>query len=476
MGDYLAVDVGASSGRVMLGRLVDGGKIELWEVHRFSNGFVRQDGVCCWEIDSLIDEILTALVKVKQMGVLSCTLGIATWAVDYVLVDKDGKKIKEAVSYRDERTQTAAKKVSQIISPELHYAKTGIQFLEFNTIYQLYTEPPDVMKKTRHILMIPDYLGFCLTGVAVTEYTNATTTALLDYQTKDFDDELLKIISVNREQFAPFAEAGRVLGDILPKFHNSHDLPKCTVIVAATHDTASAVVGTPGFGDDWAFLSSGTWSLLGVELDKAIVNDRARKANYSNEGGICGTYRFLKNIMGMWLIQEIRRLLNADLLDLLKQAEQAVPFRSLINPTDSALLNPQNMIETIQNATIKGMEKPTTSGELVRCVLDSLAILYALTMDELETITEKTMNRLIIIGGGSQNDLLNQLTADMLGKTVAAGPPEATALGNIAVQMMAREGHTLAFVRKLIENSFENRIFAPKSDYRTIERYKTLWT
>lgn len=465
---HVAVDIGASSGRLIL-TSIKNNKLHLEEVHRFPNGFSKKDGQDVWNIDGLLTEILIGLSHIKEKGINSCTLGIDTWAVDYVLIDKNGNRLREAVSYRDSRTIGVMEQVASKIKKEDIYQKTGIQFQSFNSIYQLYTESAEILAQTKHILMIPDYLGYRLTGNAVTEFTNATTTQLVNWQTKEFDKDLLHIIGVKPEQFAPIAQPGDVLGAILPRWHEQYDLPTCEVIVAPTHDTASAVVGTPGIGEDWAFLSSGTWSLLGVENKNVIVSKEAMDANYTNEGGAYHTYRFLKNIMGLWLIQEVKRHLQADIsfATLIEEAEKYEPYQWFIPVSDDRFLNPNNMIKELQaycqetNQTI-----PTSAGELARCVFDNLAISYRLAIDELEALTGNTLKQLIIVGGGSNNQLLNQLTADMTRKTVITGPSEATAVGNIATQLITTKVvQDLAEARELIKKSFDNHTYTPNIQF-----------
>ena len=455
MNNYIAVDIGASSGRLILAN-IEAGKIVLQEIHRFPNGFIRKNGQDVWEVDKLLKEILKGLSLAKGMGVKSCTMGIDTWGVDYVLVGHDNKRLKDPVCYRDSRTDNSIEQVEKIISRTEHYSKTGIQFLQFNTIYQLYTEPKELLEKTKYILMTPDYLGYELTGKAVTEYTMATTTSMINHACKDWDRELLKIAGVRPEQFAPFAHAGHILGDVLQKWHDIYDIPDCKVIVAPSHDTAAAVAAAPGKGD-WAFLSSGTWSVLGMELNEPIVTDEALLANYSNEGGIGNTYRFLKNIMGMWLIQGVRKSLGEEVsyAYLVEQAEKITPYKYYIDPSHHSFLNPDNMIEAIQNyCKEQGGPVPQTPGELARCVYDSLALFYKAVIEELETLTGKHIERIIIIGGGSKNNLLNKITAELTGKTVVTGPVEASALGNIISQLIAMNVVSdIQQARELVERS-----------------------
>lgn len=465
---HVAVDIGASSGRLILAS-IENGKLQLEEVHRFPNGFHKKNEHDVWNIDGLLKEILIGLSHIKAKGIDACTLGIDTWAVDYVLVGDNGNRLLDAISYRDNRTTGIIEKVASKISKEEIYQKTGIQFQPFNSIYQLYTESTEVLEKAKWILMIPDYLGYCLTGEAITEFTNATTTQLLNWETKEFDKDLLSVVGVRPEQFAPIAQPGDILGTISSKWDAEYDLPECEVIVAPTHDTASAVIGAPGSGERWAFLSSGTWSLLGAENIKVITKKEAMDANYTNEGGAYGTYRFLKNIMGLWLIQEVKRHLDTELsfAQLVKEAENHEPYQWFIDVTDDRFLNPFNMIKELQAYCRETNQSiPMTAGELARCIFDNLAIYYRLAMDELEEITAKEYEQLLIVGGGVQNRLLNQLTADMTNKIVITGPSEATAVGNLATQLITTNAvGDLAEARELIKYSFDSITFIPKENF-----------
>lgn len=308
---YTAIDVGASSGRIMVGELNEG-KLDIQEIHRFANGFSQRDGHCLWDIDHLLKQILQGLQKVKTLGYEHCTVGIDTWAVDYVLLDEKGDRLREAISYRDRRTDHTIDKLEHTLSKAAIYQKTGIQFQPFNTIYQLFEEDRELLKKTDKIMMIPDYLGYCLTGKAVTEITNVSTTQLLNVSTGNLDPELLEAVSVLEQQFAPLTEPGCELGKLRNEWFPDYDLPACKVMTVATHDTASAVIAAPGVNDGWAYISSGTWSLIGVENKTPIITDLALENNYTNERGANNTIRFLKNIIGMWVIQEVKQQLQAD--------------------------------------------------------------------------------------------------------------------------------------------------------------------
>lgn len=462
---YTAIDIGASSGRIMVGELNEG-KLDIQEIHRFANGFSQRDGHCFWDIDHLLKQILQGLQKVKTLGYEHCTVGIDTWAVDYVLLDEKGDRLREAISYRDRRTDHTIDKLEHTLSKAAIYQKTGIQFQPFNTIYQLYEEDRELLKKTDKIMMIPDYLGYCLTGKAVTEITNASTTQLLNASTGNLDPELLEAVSVQEQQFAPLTEPGCELGKLRNEWFPDYDLPACKVMTVATHDTASAVIAAPGVNDGWAYISSGTWSLIGVENKTPIITDLALENNYTNERGANNTIRFLKNIIGMWVIQEVRQQLQADysFQQLAEEAEKTEPFQQFINLNDKRFLNPENMIKEIQHYCRQTRQKiPRTAGELACCIYSNLAIIYAIAIKELETITEKPIEQFHIIGGGARNDFLNQLTADMSGKAVYAGPIEATATGNLLMQMIAaKEVKDIKEARQVVRNSFPIKVFTPK--------------
>lgn len=355
----------------------------------------------------------------KALGYDCCTVGIDTWAVDYVLLDEKGSRLREVISYRDKRTENTMEKLAQTISKETIYQKTGIQFQPFNTIYQLYEEDQELLRKTEQILMVPDYLGYCLTGKAAAEITNASTTQLLNALTGKFDLELLEAVSVKEQQFPPLTEPGQELGMLRNDWFPGYDLPACRVITVATHDTASAVLAAPGINNDWAYISSGTWSLIGIENEAPIINKLALKNNYTNERGANNTIRFLKNIIGMWMIQEVRKQLREDynFQQLAEEAGKTKPFQQFINLNDDRFLYPHDMIKEIQHYCRETFQQiPHTAGELACCIYSNLAIIYAIAISELETITGKNIQQLHIIGGGAQNDFLNQLTADMSGK------------------------------------------------------------
>lgn len=461
---YIAVDIGASSGRVILAQQSDG--LDLQEVHRFKNGFEQVDDHDRWNITELIKQIFIGLEKVKALGVESATLGIDTWAVDYCLIDQSGQLLAQPISYRDKRTKDAMAQVFEKIPAETIYDKTGIQFLNFNTLYQLYVEERELLAQADKILLIPDYIAYVLTGKIVGEVSNVSTTQLLNLGQRDYDSNLLEALQLTKDKFPTLVETGQSLGKVKSEYYVHYDLPKIEVIAVATHDTASAVVGVPATSGNWAYLSSGTWSLIGVENHEPLASQEAYQANYTNEWGAYQTYRFLKNITGMWCVQEIARLYDYrySFREMAEQARQVEPFQQTIDVNDERFTNPANMIEEIQAACReKGEPVPETVGELVMCVYSSLAKVYAREWQELERLTGRSLDKLHIVGGGSNVALLNQLTANSIGKPVLAGPGEATAIGNILVQMISKGTFTdLADSRNWLAKSINLTTYYPE--------------
>ena len=464
---YVAVDIGASSGRLILSQLKDG-KMSLKEMHRFKNGFTLKQGHDRWDIDHIIKEILLGLQKIKQAGYDNLSLGIDTWAVDYVLVGKDGQKLEDPISYRDARTTNAINDLTAKVSKEQIYQKTGIQFLNFNTLYQLFEENKELLSKTDKIMMIPDYIGYVLTGKAVLEVTNASTTQMLSLREGLFDQNLLKEVNVRQDQFPKLVDAGTPLGKLDRLKFPDYDLPATDVITVATHDTASAVVGTPGMGHHWAFLSSGTWSLLGTELNVPENGPEAFQENYTNEWGAYGTYRFLKNIMGLWMVQCVKRELKDkySFSELAEKAKKVEPFQQFININDERFVNPQKMIAEIQvYCRETGQKVPETPGEIVMAIYSNLALFYAHEIDKLNQILGYQIDTLNIVGGGSNVTLLNQLTSTIAGIDVYAVPGEATAIGNLVVQMITRSDILNVYLaRRIISDSFKIKKYEPEKD------------
>ena len=465
---FLAVDIGASSGRHILSHMEDG-KIVLEEVFRFENGMTEIDGHKCWDSELLFSHIKEGMKKCAELGKIPCYMGIDTWGVDYVLVDKEGKRIGNAVGYRDDRTTGIDREVYQIIPEKELYARTGIAKQVFNTIYQLVAlkkENPEQLLAAETLLLSPDYYNFLLTGKRASEYTIASTSQLVSPETKDWDYELIRMLGLPEKIFTPLQKPGTILGGLSDavKAEIGYD---CQVVMVTSHDTASAVLAVPSKTADFAYISSGTWSLLGVELENAICNEQSREANFTNEGGYDYKYRFLKNIMGLWMIQSVRNEMNKaySFAQLCAMAEEVKDFPSRVDVDEHRFFAPDSMIEEIRNACREsGQPVPETPGELATVVYQSLADCYKKSLRNLEAMTGKTYPAVNIVGGGANADYLNQLTANATGKTVYAGPTEATAIGNIVCQMLAcGDLPSVAEARACIFDSFAVKTFTPEA-------------
>ena len=465
---FLAVDIGASSGRHILSHMEDG-KIVLEEVFRFENGMTEIDGHKCWDSELLFSHIKEGMKKCAELGKIPCYMGIDTWGVDYVLVDREGKRIGNAVGYRDDRTTGIDREVYQIIPEKELYARTGIAKQVFNTIYQLVAlkkENPEQLLEAETLLLSPDYYNFLLTGKRASEYTIASTGQLVSPETKDWDYELIRMLGLPEKIFTPLQKPGTILGGLSDevKAEIGYD---CQVVMVTSHDTASAVLAVPSKTADFAYISSGTWSLLGVELENAICNEQSREANFTNEGGYDYKYRFLKNIMGLWMIQSVRNELNKaySFAQLCAMAEKVKDFPSRVDVDEHRFFAPDSMIEEIRNACREsGQPVPETPGELATVVYQSLADCYKKSLRNLEAMTGKTYPAVNIVGGGANADYLNQLTANATGKTVYAGPTEATAIGNIVCQMLAcGDLPSVAEARACIFDSFAIKTFTPEA-------------
>lgn len=449
MNYYLAIDIGASSGRHILG-YIDNGRLKLEEIHRFENYITNQNSTLVWDIEHLVNEVKKGIAKCKEIGKIPCTVAIDTWGVDYVLLDENKKEIKPCYCYRDSRTNAVVDEVESLVSPARLYAKTGIQKQNFNTIYQLYADKKNGrLQNAKYFLMMPEYLSFKLTDVCKNEYTNATTTGLVNAKTKTWDNDILSALDLPSELFGALNTPSSLVGDL------SADIQKavgfnCAVLFAPSHDTASAVCACP-MQDDDLYISSGTWSLIGTEITQPILSDNARQLNFTNEGGIDYRFRFLKNYMGMWLFQNIRRNLNKSMTydEMMSLAKKANSYK-YFDVNDNTLVAPKNMIEAIG--------KLIGSDDL-RFILNSayhsLAKSYDEAAKEIENVTGKQFNTIHIIGGGCQDEYLNALTRDYTGKSVTAGPIEATATGNIVSQIMHDKKISLAVAREIIKNSFD---------------------
>ena len=457
---HLAIDIGASSGRHILGFIEDG-KLKLEEIYRFSNGIKKVNNEYCWDLKNLFSEIKNGIKKCKEIGKIPKSIGIDTWAVDFVLLDENEDILGNTVAYRDDRTEGLMEEVFKIIPKDMLYLYTGIQFQRFNTIYQLMAikkKNPENLKKAKTFLMIPDYFNFLLTGKKVNEYTNATSTQLVNSFDRTWDENILDSLGINRDIFQeiklPKTSLGNLRSELVEEF--GFDME---VVLPATHDTGSAFISSVCNDDDSVYLSSGTWSLMGVENRFPICVPQSMNYNFTNEGGIDYKFRFLKNIMGLWIIQEVKRMYKDEysFQELVVRAKEADNFKSFIDVNHDRFLNPEDMIEEIQTYCKEtNQDIPKTPGQVAYCVFNSLGISYGESIKELEEIFEKKYERINVFGGGCQNELLNQLIADRTNKEVLAGPVEATAIGNIIVQLLSfNKIEDLREARKLIAESFE---------------------
>lgn len=460
---YLAVDIGASSGRHMLASMEDG-KIKLEEIYRFPNGMDNVNGTLCWDVNRLFAEIKNGLKKCKELGKIPSFMGIDTWAVDYVLLDKEDKILGDTVGYRDSRTNGMDEKVYETISLSALYARTGIQKQIFNTIYQLMAvkqSHPEYLEQAESMLMIPDYFDFLLTGVKKMEYTNATSTQLVDPKTNDWDYELIDMLGYNSKMFRPVSMPGTVVGNFTKAIQEEIGFD-CTVVLPATHDTGSAVLAVPTNDDNAIYISSGTWSLMGIERKEADCSMASMQANFTNEGGYDHRFRFLKNIMGLWMIQSVKKEFEEDLsfAEICERASKE-NIASIVDCNDDCFFAPQSMIKAVQDfCKNTDQQVPESVGEISAVVYNSLAYCYGETVKEIEAITGNTYDTIYVVGGGANAGYLNELTAKYTGKKVSAGPTEATAIGNITVQMLQDNVFAdLPAARTCIEKSFDIKYY-----------------
>ena len=463
---YLAFDFGAESGRAVLGRL-HGGILTIEEVHRFPNEPVEYGGSLHWDAPRLWLEVQKALTKVEDVSLAG--IGVDAWGVDYALVGEGGELLQNPYHYRDRRTQGMMEEVFRVVPKEEIYRATGIQFMPINTLYQLFAaqrQAPSLLSGAKYLLTIPDLFNYWLTGKAVCEFTNATTTQLVDPVRRRWATELMQKLGLSRALPAPIVEPGTVLGSLLPSLAATY-LAGTPVIAPACHDTGSAVAAITA-RDGTAFLSSGTWSLIGTEVDKPVVTSEALRANFTNEGGVNGTTRLLKNVMGLWMLQGCRNCWSArgqtvEYRELVELSKNEKAFAHLVDPDDESFLRSSNMLSAIDAFCNRTHQPaPMTRGAYVRCVLESLALKYRLVLHSLEQICGQRIEQIRVIGGGSKNRMLNQCTADATGRRVLAGPAEATALGNIAIQILATgEASSLQEVRALVDRSFQTETFEP---------------
>jgi rhamnulokinase len=482
----LAFDLGAGSGRAVLG-WVEEGRIVIEEVHRFPNEPVRIGGRFHWDILRLYHEIKQGIRNAWRISNEDISsIGIDSWAVDFGLIGRNGELLGNPYHYRDSHTATAMEEVFALVPEAEIFARTGIQFLPFNTLYQLHALKRDQspqLAEAGHLLMIPDLLRYFLSGDMYSEFTNATTTQAFNPTAGDWDEGLLSAIGIDRNILLPPVKPGSVVGRLRDSVAQEFGVPAITLIAVGEHDTASAVAAVPALTPSFAYLSCGTWSLMGTELREPVLTREAQKLNFTNEGGVYDTYRLLKNIMGLWLLEESKRAWERESSggvklkypELLDSASEAAPFRSLIDPDDLRFLNPDHMPSAIAAYCMEtGQPEPASKGEIVRCILESLALKYRYVLEKTQSLTGSVFEGLHMVGGGIQNELLCRFTASAIGKPVWAGPAEGSALGNLAVQFIAAgEVSDIAEARKLIRDSFPITTYRPEDPAVWNQAYST---
>ena len=482
---FLAFDLGATSGRSILGTVADG-KVEIKELTRFPNAVTELHGKYYWNLMGLYQALREGLVACSKEGIVPESIGIDTWGVDVVPIAEDGSILSMPRAYRDPYTVGMPEKYFEKISKDVVYDKTGIQIMNFNTLYQIFAgmETDYVpMKQAKYLLFMPDALAYMLTGEKVCEYTISSTSQILDPRTKDFDKELLEAAGVDASVFSKPVFPGTVVGTLTDALAQYSRLGKVNVVSVAGHDTASAVAAVPALDENFAYLSSGTWSLMGIESKEPVITPETYELNYTNEGGVEGTTRFLKNICGMWILEQCRKewtLSGKDYSypEIVEMAMSATPFKSFIQPDDPSFANPPSMLEAIDAFCERtGQEKPENDAQVIRLIFESLALRYRQVLEDLDRIATHPIDRLHIIGGRSKNRLLNQLTANAIGRKVVAGPSEATAIGNVMIQAMAAGVvSSLQEMRSIIHASVETEEFAPELVAEWEEAYQKFVT
>jgi rhamnulokinase len=482
---FLAFDLGAESGRGVLG-LFDGQRLRLDVIHRFANGPVRTLDTLHWDVLHLYNEMVAGLRKCAEQGGVD-SLGVDTWGVDFALLGRGNTLLGNPRHYRDPHTEGVMEAAFDRVPRAEVFRQTGIQFMRFNSLFQLLALRRDrspLLDVAETLLFMPDLFHFLFTGMKVNELTNASTSQMYDPTNRGWASGLLQAFGLPTGILGTLVPPGRVLGSLRTTLATETGLAPVPVVAPATHDTAAAVAGVPAEGSSWAYISSGTWSLMGVELPAPLINDKALEYNFTNEGGVDGTTRFLKNIMGLWLVQECRRAWERagkafSYDELARLAEAAPPFASLVNPDDPGFVLPLNMPTALADFCRKtGQPAPTEPGAVVRCALESLALRYRWVLECLEELTSKRIDAIHVVGGGSQNTLLCQLTADACNRPVLAGPVEATAIGNVLVQAVGLGVlGNLAEAREVVRRSFEVKRYTPRAAEKwqgAYERFLTL--
>ena len=468
----LAFDFGASSGRAILG-IFDGKKIELQEVHRFSNDPVKINGTVYWDVQRLFFEIKQGILKAKEAGGFD-SIGIDTWGVDFGLLRKDGTLVENPVHYRDARNDGMVEKATEYMSKERMYDITGIQFMDFNTIFQLLSlkeNRPYILEEADKLLFMPDLLNYMLSGVKSTEFSIATTSQMVDLKTNNWSEEILDTFGINKNLLTDIAPTGAVIGQLSDEICEELGVTKADIVSVAAHDTQSAITATPCEFDDFAFISCGTWSLFGTEVKEPIINEASKKLNVTNEGGYDYTTAFLKNICGLWLIQESRRQWIREgkeysYAELEKLALECEPFKCFIDPDAPEFAPMGNLPRRVKEYCEKtGQYIPQTVGEIIRCIYESLALKYRYTFDGIKECTGKDYDRIHVMGGGTKDKLLLQMTAQSCNVNVYGGPIEATALGNVAIQLMSTGAiKDIKEARKIIAKGENLKLYEPKDN------------
>lgn len=482
---FLAFDLGASSGRAILGTL-ENKKLELTEVHRFVNQMQFINGHYFWNIFSLFEELKKGLQKcIREFGVQPESVAVDTWGVDFVHLDRNGMILSLPYAYRDSRTDKAMEDLFRLIPREEVYRMTGIQFMQFNSLFQLFSMVRDnhpLLKVTDRILFMPDALNYLFSGEARTEFSIASTSQMIRPGRCEWQQPLLEKAGIPLSFLGEIIPPGTIIGKISPEVAEETSSRQIPVVAVGGHDTASAIASVPARNANFAYISSGTWSLMGIESAEPIISDQTATMNFTNEGGVEGTTRFLKNIMGLWLIQECRRCWAKEKEysweEMVEMVRTAEPFKFLVNPDKTCFLNPGDMPKAIVgNCHGTTGEKPATHAEIIRCVYDSLALKYRYTLDQIRKVSDKPIEKIHIIGGGSNNYFLNQLTANVTGLSVTAGPGEATATGNILMQAKAMGlVGSLDEIRKIVRDSFDVLTFLPESIGQLDEVYRRFCT
>ena len=479
--NFLAFDLGATSGRSVIGTLQDG-KIEIRELTRFPNGITTVNGKCYWNLLGLFDSIKQGLAACAREGVKPHSIGIDTWGVDVVPLGDDGSILGMPRAYRDPYTDGAPERYFEIVTREVVYDKTGIQIMNFNTLYQIYAavqEGYTPIVKAEKLLFMPDALSYMLTGTAICEYTIASTSQILNPRNGKFEESLLQAAGVSADILPEPQLPGQVIAPLCEALADETRIGRVDVVAVAGHDTASAVAAVPAENERFAYLSSGTWSLMGIETREPIISEESFRLNFTNEGGVDGTTRFLKNICGMWLLEQCRKEWARDgkeytYPEIVAMANSAEPFAHFINPDDASFANPQSMLKAIEEFCVRtGQKAPESDAAVIRTIFESLALRYREVLEMLEKMAPFAIDVLHIIGGGSKNALLNQYTANATGKRVVAGPSEATAIGNVMMQAIgAGAVESLAEARKIIRASVETEEFLPQNTEQWNKAYE----